>query len=425
MSITYFAKTDYRGEAKPFGIRRDDRRYHTYIIGKTGTGKTTLLLNMILSDVLSGEGLGIIDPHGDLAEVVLDYIPRQRINDVIYFNPSDVDHPISLNILEDTDPGRRHLVVSGLMSVFKRMWADFWGPRLEHIFRNSILALLEYPEKTTLLGVQRLLADSGYREQVVGKITDPVVKAFWESEFEGYHSRLQAEAIAPIQNKVGQFLTTPLIRNIVGQVKSRIDFRKVMDEGKILICNLSKGRAGEENSLLLGSLIVTKLQLAAMERIDMPEDSRRDFCLYVDEFQNFISTETFSQILSEARKYRLCLILAHQYISQLDERTREAVFGNVGTTISFRVGATDAELLEEIFSSIFTRDDFVNLDKYMVYLMMAIDGRSSQPFSARTLPPFHAAEFQGNRDKIIKVSRRNYAQRREGIERKIRRWVGS
>jgi len=416
--ITFFARTDFRGEEKLFGIKRDDRRYHAYVIGKTGTGKTTLLLNMILSDVFSGEGVGVIDPHGDLTEAILDYIPKRRINDVVYFNPSDTEHPISLNVLEDAEPERRHIVVSGLISVFKRIWRDFWGPRLEHIFRNAILALLEYPEKTTLLGVQRMLSDPRYRDRIVGKTKDPIVKAFWCREFPQYHFRLQSEALAPIQNKVGQFLSVPLIRNIVGQVKTRIDFREVMDEGKILICNLSKGRIGEENSSLLGSLIATKLQLSAMGRIDVPEDSRRDFYLYVDEFQNFVSTEIFSHVLSEARKYRLCLTMAHQYISQLDGSVREAVFGNVGTIISFGIGAGDAELLEEIFRPVFARDDFVNLDRYMIYLRMAINGRSCQPFSAVTLPPFDGFRFQGNREKIIKVSRERYAGSREDMESK-------
>ncbi|MFC1719428.1 type IV secretory system conjugative DNA transfer family protein, partial [Candidatus Poribacteria bacterium] len=264
-----------------------------------------------------------------------------------------------------------------------------------------------------------------YRERVVEKIDDPIVKAFWTKEFPGYHSRLQSEAMAPIQNKVGQFLTMPLIRNIVGQVRSSIDFRKVMDAGKILICNLSKGRLGEENSSLLGSLVVTKLQLAAMERIDISEDSRRDFYLYVDEFQNFVSTEIFSHILSEARKYRLNLTIAHQYLWQLDRDIMESVFGNVGTMISFRIGSRDAELLAELFRPIFARDDFINLDRYMIYLRMAIDGKSSQPFSARTLPPFRGYEFQGNREKIIKVSRERYASGREVMESKIKRWAGS
>ncbi len=422
--ITYFAKTDFRGQDKPFGIRRNDRRYHTYVIGKTGTGKTTLLLNMILSDIFSGEGVAVMDPHGDLAEAILDYIPKHRINDVVYFNPADIEYPISLNILEDTEPDRRHIVVSGLISVFRRIWADFWGPRLEHILRNSILALLEYPENTTLLAIQRMLYDPKYRDRVVERIDDPIVKAFWTREFPGYHARLQSEAISPIQNKIGQFLATPLIRNIVGQTKTSIDFRKVMDGGKILICNLSKGRLGEENSSLLGSLVVTRLQLAAMERIDMPEASRKDFYLYVDEFQNFVSTEIFSHILSEARKYRLNLTMAHQYISQLDDSVREAVFGNVGTMISFRIGSSDAELLAEIFRPVFGQDDFMNLDRYMIYLRMAIDGKSSQPFSAMTLPPFHGFGFQDSREKAVRVSRQRYAGRREDMERKIRRWVG-
>ena len=423
-NITLFAKTDFRGEDKTFGIKRADRRCHTYVIGKTGTGKTTLLLNMMLSDILSGEGLAVLDPHGDLAETILDYIPKHRINDVVYFNPSDIEYPISLNILEDTGPERRHIVVSGLISVFKRIWKDFWGPRLEHILRNSILALLEYPESATLLAIQRMLYDPKYREKIVEKIDDPIVKAFWQKEFAGYHARLKSEAISPIQNKIGQFLATPLIRNIVGQIRTSIDFRAIMDEGKILICNLSKGRLGEENSSLLGSLVVTRLQLAAMERIDISEDSRKDFYLYVDEFQNFVSTEIFSHILSEARKYRLNLTIAHQYLSQLDRDTMEAVFGNVGTTISFRVGSRDAELLAEFFRPVFSRDDFINLDRYMIYLRMAIDGKSSQPFSARTLPPFRGYKFQGNREKIISVSRQRYAGKREEMERKIRRWSG-
>ncbi len=422
--ITFFAKTDFRGQDKTFGIKRRDRRNHTYVIGKTGTGKTTLLLNMILSDIFSGHGLAVMDPHGDLAEVILDYIPKHRINDVVYFNPGDIKYPMSLNILEDVEPERRHIIVSGLISVFRRIWKDFWGPRLEHILRNCILALLEYREKTTLLAIQRMLYDPKYREKIVEKIDDPIVKAFWEKEFAGYHARLKSEAISPIQNKIGQFLATPFIRNIIGQTKTSIDFRKVMDEGKILICNLSKGRLGEENSSLLGSLVVTKLQLAAMERIDMQEDSRRDFYLYVDEFQNFVSTEIFSHILSEARKYRLNLIMAHQYICQLDHGVREAVFGNVGTMISFRVGNSDAELLQDIFRPVFSRDDFMNLDRYMIYLRMAIDGKSSRPFSARTLPPFHKFELQDSRRKVIGVSRQRYAGRRHDVEGKIRRWMG-
>ncbi|RLF54686.1 MAG: hypothetical protein DRN13_02060 [Thermoplasmata archaeon] len=421
--ITPFAKTNFRNEEKLFGIKREDRRYHIYIIGKTGMGKTSLLLNMILSDISSGEGVGVIDPHGDLCETILDYIPAWRINDVIYFNPSDTDYPISLNILEKTDPSRRHLVVSALISIFRRMWRDFWGPRLEHLFRNTLLALLDYPGHSTLLSVGRMLSDPKYRERVVRKIKDPIVKAFWEREFAGYHIRLRSEALAPIQNKVGQFLTTPLIRNIVAQIKTRIDFRKAMDEGKILICNLSKGKIGEENSSFLGSLIAIKLQLSAMERVDLPEERRRDFFLYIDEFQNFISTEIFPDILSEARKYRLCLTMAHQYISQLDRSLMEAVFGNVGTIISFRVGIEDAEFLERMFLPSFSKEDLINLDRYRIYLRMAINGKSSNPFSAKTLPPLYGFDYQGNREKIIRVSRQRYAVRREEIEGKIERWA--
>lgn len=418
--ITFFAKTNFRGQEKLFGIKREDRRYHIYIIGKTGMGKSTLLLNMILSDIFSGEGVGLIDPHGDLAEMILDYIPDSRIEDTIYFNPSDREYPIPLNILHEKDPSRRHLLVSAIISIFKRMWRDFWGPRLEHLLRNTVLALLDYPDHPTLLDVCRMLSDPNFRERVIREVKDPLVKAFWRREFSGYHIRLRSEALAPIQNKIGQFLTTPLVRNIVAQKKA-IDLREAMDEGKILICNLSKGRIGEENSSFLGSLVAMKLQLSSMERVDLPEERRRDFFLYVDEFQNFISADVFPDVLSEARKYRLCLTIAHQYISQLDRSLIEAIFGNVGTIISFRVGVEDAEFLERIFYPPFSREDLVNLDRYGIYLRMAINGKSSPPFSAKTLPPFYGFEHQGNRERVISASRERYAARREEIEREVER----
>ncbi|MCX6746218.1 MAG: type IV secretion system DNA-binding domain-containing protein, partial [Candidatus Parcubacteria bacterium] len=304
--VTPFAVTTFRNRERVFGIKLDDRRRHVYVIGKTGMGKTTLIENMVYSDIVAGHGVCYVDPHGDTAEKMLGWIPSNRINDVIYFNPSDINFPISFNVLEKVAPEYRHLISSGLIGVFKKLWADSWGPRLEYLLRNAILALLEYPD-STLLGINRLLIDKEYRKKVVAKVQDPVIKSFWTDEYTKYGPQFQVEAISPIQNKIGQFLSTALIRNIVGQVKSSIDLRKAMDEGKILILNLSKGRIGEDASALLGSMMVTKIQLAAMSRVDIPEDNRRDFYLYVDEFQNF-ATDSFANILSEARKYRLNLI---------------------------------------------------------------------------------------------------------------------
>ncbi|MFH1392143.1 MAG: CxxC-x17-CxxC domain-containing protein [bacterium] len=419
--ILLFAETNFRGERKRFGIKKDDRRKHMYIIGKTGMGKTALSANMVIQDMKSGKGVAVVDPHGEFAESMLDFVPSSRINDVVYFNPADLNHPIAFNAVEQVDPEHRHLIASGLVGVFKKIWVDSWGPRLEYVLRNAILALLEYPG-STLLGIMRMLVDKTYRGKVIEKIQDPVVKSFWVEEFAKYPDRFAAEAVAPIQNKVGQFLSNPLIRNIVGQVKSSIDMREIMDKQKILILNLSKGRIGEDTSALLGAMIITKLQLAAMSRVDIPEEERKDFYLYVDEFQNF-ATEAFATILSEARKYRLDLILAHQYITQMPEVVSDAVFGNVGTIISFRVGATDAEFLEKEFEPIFTMNDLVNLSKYNIYLKLMIDGVASRAFSATTLPPFDLPE-ESYREKIIKVSRERYTRTRAEIEEKIARWSG-
>lgn len=419
--ITIVAETNYRDNCRLFGIKRDDRRRHVYIIGKTGMGKSEMLKQMIYSDIQAGHGLCVVDPHGELAESILDFIPPHRINDVVYFDPADMEYPIAFNIMESVDPNVRHLVASGLIGVFKKIWADSWGPRLEYVLRNAILALLDYPG-STLLGTMRILVDKTYRRKVIDKIKDPVVRSFWVDEYSKYPDRFQAEAIAPIQNKVGQFLSNALIRNVVGQVKSSIDIRDVMDNQKILILNLSKGRIGEDTSALLGAMMITKIQLAAMSRIDTPEHERKDFYLYVDEFQNF-ATESFANILSEARKYRLNLIIAHQYIEQLDEKVQAAVFGNVGTIVCFRIGAADAEILVKEFSPYVTEEDLVNLAKWQIYLKLMIDGVASAPFSANTLAPVHINH--GNRDKIIKVTRERYAQPRNVIEDKISRWAGS
>jgi len=417
--ITFFGETTFRNRRKKFGIKLDDRRRHVYLVGKTGMGKTAMMENMAIQDIQKGWGIGFIDPHGEAAEELLDFVPSRRVNNVVYFNPADLDHPIAFNVMERVSPEYRHLVASGLMGVFKKIWPDVWSARMEYILNNTVLALLESPN-TTLLGINRMLADSNYRKKIVEKVTDPVVKAFWVQEFAKYTQRYEVEATAAIQNKVGQFISNPLIRNIVGQVKSKIDMRKVMDGRKILIVNLSKGKIGEDNSLLLGALLITKLQLAAMSRVDVPEEKRKDFFLYVDEFQNF-ATESFVNILSEARKYRLSLTLGHQYIAQMDEKVRDAVFGNVGTLISFRVGAEDAEFLEKEFTPEFTAPDLVNLPKYHIYVKLMIDGVAGKPFSATTLPPFPKPK-KSNKEKIIKVSRERYGTPRKIIEEKIKRW---
>lgn len=419
---TYFGLTSFRNQRTKFGIKRDDRRRHFYVIGKTGMGKSKLMENMAIQDIQNGNGIAYVDPHGEGAESLLDYIPANRINDVVYFNPADLDHPVAFNVMEKVDFKYRHLVAGGLMAVFKKVWPDVWSARMEYILNNAILALLEYPN-STLLGVNRMLADPVYRAEVVSKITDPIVRAFWVTEYARYTQRYEIEATAAIQNKVGQFVSNALIRNIIGQTKSTINMRKIMDEGKIFIMDLSKGRIGEDNSRLLGALLITKLQLAAMSRVDIPEEARRDFYLYVDEFQNF-ATESFANILSEARKYRLNLIVGHQYIAQMEDEVRDAVFGNIGTLVVFRVGAEDAEFLEKEFSPEFTAEDLVNLSKYNVYLKLMIDGVASHPFSAHTIPPPPVLE-DSNRQNIIKASRERYGIKREAVEKNISDWTES
>ncbi len=426
--ITYFGETTFRNQRKKFGIKTDDRRRHVYLIGKTGMGKSVMMENMAIQDIQKGAGMGFIDPHGEIAERLLDFIPANRINDVIYFNPSDLSFPIAFNVMEKVSIENRHLVASGLMGVFKKIWPDVWSARMEYILNNCILALLEYPD-STLLSINRMLSDPNYRKKVVDKVTDPLIKSFWVQEFAHYPPQYEVEAVAAIQNKIGQFISTPLIRNIVGQVKTSIDMRKIMDEGKILIANISKGKVGEDNSRLLGALLITKLQLAAMSRVDIPEEKRKDFFLYVDEFQNF-ATKSFVNILSEARKYRLSLVLANQYISQLEEMTptgkssdvKNAVFGNVGTIATFRIGAEDAEFLEREFIPDFEATDLVNLTKYNIYLRLMIDGVACRPFSAETLPPFQKPE-KTNKEKIIKVSQERYGVSGKIVEEKINRWA--
>ncbi len=428
--VIYFARTDFRNANKLFGIKRKDRRQHVYVVGKTGTGKSALLNNMIAQDIANGEGLAVVDPHGELVEDILKIVPKEREKDIIYFNPADTDFHIGFNILELPDPKYKHLVASGLMGIFTKIWSGVWSARMEYILNNAILALLDNPG-STLLGVPRLLVDKDYRQKIMANVNDPVVKAFWINEFEQWKDQFRNEAIAPIQNKVGQFLSTALIRNIVGQSKSTIDIFDIMNSGKIFLVNVSKGRIGEDNSALLGAMLITKIQLAAMERVRIPEHERVDFYLYVDEFQNF-ATDSFAGILSEARKYRLNLIIAHQYIGQLitdaagkaSTRVRDAVFGNAGTMIMFRVGAADAEFLENEFTPEFTIEDMVNLPNHCIYLKLMVDGMTCRPFSASTLPPFHVQVSDTAENDIIESSRKMYARPRATVEEEINKWSG-
>ena len=383
--ITAFAETNFRNERKRFGIRRKDRRYHMYVVGKTGVGKSTLLLNMISQDIQNNEGLAVLDPHGDLIEKALKAIPESRIKDLIYFNPQYEEQTLYFNPLEVLNPSERHLVVSSLVSVFKKIWAESWGPRLEYILRNSHSTLVEF-SNSTLVDLERILQDRDFRMRVIARLKNEQLKNFWINEFEKYPPRFQQEAIAPIQNKIGQFLNNPVLREIVGQPKSSFNIREIMDSGKILLVNLSKGRIGEDCSALLGAMLITKIGLTALSRQDTPEEKRRDFYLYIDEFPNF-ATSSFGNILSESRKYRLNLILANQYLNQVDENIRNAVFGNVGTIVSFKVGLEDAKFLAEEFYPKFSQEDLINLPCYGIYLKMMIDGKVSKPFSGDSLKP--------------------------------------
>lgn len=381
--ITVFAETDWRGQRRRFGITRKDRRAHMYLIGKTGMGKSTLLQTLITADLQRAEGLAVLDPHGDLIQRVVPLIPPDRTGEMVYFDPAS--RAVAFNPLDAPDPARRHLVASGLVAVFKKLWADSWGPRLEYLLRNALLTLLERPG-STLLDVPKLLADKEFRQAVLIAVTDPRLKEFWRTEYDKYPATFRAEAIVPIQNKVGQFLASPMMRRLLGQPRSSVDLRQVMDDGRILLANLSKGRLGEDMSALLGALLITSLEPAALGRAEIPEEERSDFYVYVDEAHAF-RTLSLADLLPEARKFRLNLILAHQYLEEVDEEVRAAIFGNIGTLIAFRTGARDAEYLAREFYPVFTEEDFLNLPPYSIYLKLMVDGVMSRGFSARTLPP--------------------------------------
>lgn len=406
------------GQTYPVSLALPDLRSHVYVLGKTGSGKTTLLRNMILQHLYQGHGLALLDPHGDLAEELLDHFPTARADDLVYFNPGDLEFPIGLNLLANVPPDSRHLVASGIVSAFKSIWRDSWGPRMEYILYNALAALLDC-QNTSLLGVNRMLTDQRYRAWVIRQVKDPFVRNYWTEEFASYDPRFVREAIAPIQNKLGQFLMNPPIRNILGQVKSKIDFRFMMDTGRVFIANLSKGKLGADKANLLGSLLATQFQLAAMSRSDIPEAERQDFHLIIDEFHNF-TTDSFAAILAEARKYRLCLTLSHQYLDQLSPEVRSAVFGNTGTMITFRIGHTDAELLAKEFANTFIPGQFVELDRYQIFIRQLENGVASVPFPARTLPSL--SNRHARRDKLIQRSRGRFAAERNVVESKLSDW---
>ncbi|HVM73357.1 MAG TPA: type IV secretion system DNA-binding domain-containing protein [Candidatus Paceibacterota bacterium] len=414
--ITYFAATHTRGKREMFGIRAIDRGKHVYVIGKTGMGKSTMLENMAIQDIQHGEGIAFIDPHGSTAEKLLDFVPHDRINDVVYFAPFDVDHPLGFNVMEDVGFEHRHLVVSGLMGAFKRIWVDAWSARMEYILQNTLLALLEYPG-STLIDVNRMLTNKTFRTAVVDKVSDPIVKAFWTEEFAAFTDTYTREATPAIQNKIGAFVSNPLIRNIIGQPTSSFDLRTIMDEKKIFIVNLSKGRMGESNASLLGSMLTVKIYLAAMSRAEEPASrmAKLPRCFfYVDEFQSMMN-ESFADILSESRKYKLALTLANQYIEQMDEEVRDAVFGNVGTLITFRVGPFDAETLKTVFEPTFEAEDMVGLGIGQIYLTLMIDGVGSAPFSAETIPPIEKPHISYRED-VVTHSRETYGRSRAEVE---------
>ncbi len=382
--VTYLARVHFRNDRRVFGIKRADRRSHVYIIGKTGTGKSTLLANLIRQDIEAGEGLAVLDPHGELIEQTLRSIPAWRRADLVNFDATDTKLDLSFNPLGHVQAAERALATSDLIDVLKKIWAEFWGPRLEHILRNALLAVLDQQDPT-LSDVLRLLNDREFRRQSTLHLPNRAVREFWLREYEGYPERFRAEAIAPIQNKVGAFLSNPLLGRILTTRENPLDLRAIMDGGKILLVNLAKGKIGEDTASLLGAFMVARLGRTALRRADIPESNRRDFGLYLDEFQTF-STLSLANMLSELRKYRLNLVLAHQFLSQLELPVRDAILGNVGTMISFRLGLADAEVLEKEFYPAFSAVDLVSLPNHHVYLKLMVDGVVSKPFSAETLP---------------------------------------
>jgi hypothetical protein len=420
--LTFLGFTDIENKTRTFGILQEDRRRHLYLLGKSGMGKSTFLENLALQDIFNGHGICFIDPLGDSAEKILDTIPSYRQQDVIYLDPSDSDFPIGLNILEPQNGEPPFLIAGETLAVFQKVWAGVWSSRMEYFLNNAVLAMLETPGNT-IIGIAKMFTDKQFRKYIVENTTNLVVKNFWLNEYPTYSEAYRAEAAAAIINKINQFIGTPLLRNIVGQSKSTINFRKIMDEGKILIVNLSKGKIGESNSRLLGAMIVSKLQMAAMSRVNIPENTRRDFYMYVDEFQNVIS-DTFETILSEARKYRLNLTIANQYLRQLEDENgnsnvKDAIFGNVGTLVTFQVSYEDSEFLaEQFFSDKELLKNFQDLDRGQAIVKLFVQTKSIEPIVANTLPPLYA-EFSGSKETARQISRQNYGRNRQDVESEI------
>jgi len=412
-------KNVFRGVERLVRIQRDDRRRHLYIIGQTGTGKTTLLKNMVAQDLKNGEGICVVDPHGELIEELLGLVPRERAEEVILFDPGDIERPLGLNMLEYNTPEQKDFVVSEMIAIFHKLFPpEVVGPMFEHNMRNVMLTLMADPENPGVITeIPRMFTDPEYQKYKVEKVTDPVVRDFWEKEMAKTTDFHKSEMLGYLISKVGQFVENTMMRNIIGQQRSAFNLREIMDSGKILFVNLSKGKTGEINSSLLGLIIVSKIQMAAMGRADIPEEERRDFYLYIDEFQNF-TTDSIMTILSEARKYRLDLTLANQYIAQLPEQIRDAVFGNVGSLISFRIGPQDAEFVEKQTEPVFFAHDLINLGQFQTYIKLTINNTPSKAFSMQTLPP----ERKSDRDlakKIKELSRLKYGKERPEVEAKI------
>ena len=418
--ITLGLYTNQRGTEPRVQLGRADRFHHVYTLGRTGLGKSTLLRNMVLQDLEAGDGLMLIDPHGDLVEAVLEHVPRDRAGDVVYFNPADRAHPAGFNLLQTSDPDEHPLVVSGVVAAFRHLWGDSWGPRLEYILSNAVAAVLAHGHGT-LLGVLRILSDEDYRENVLTRVRDPYVLRFWEEEFADYDKRFRTEAIAPVQNKLGRLLANPLLRNILGQVTSTVDLDWVANEGKVLLVNLSSGKLGEDGKHFLGSLLISRLQLTAMRRAYLPEEQRRDFFVFVDEFQHFAS-DAFAELLSEARKYRVGLTLSHQYVHQLEPAMQHAILGNVGNIVAFGIGAHDAEVLSPALP--LPARNLVELDKFRVWARLLQDGVTREPIGVKTLPP-RVQHRPASPDRLRKRSRQHFARRRDSVEHKIDRWLAA
>ncbi len=403
-NLTFIGKTEYKNKQAVFGIKSKDRLRHVYIVGKTGSGKSWMINNMAIEDIRKGYGVAVLDPHGDAVDAILDYIPKNRINDVCYFNPSDPDYSYPLNVLEVSNYSQRELVVSGIIGIFYKLYSHSWGPRMEHILRNALFTLV-HADNATLPDIVKILSNKGYRNRVLQRIDDPLIHAFWKNEFEGADAKFIQESISPILNKVGQFITSPMIRKIIAYPKSKVKIQDMMDNRKIFLCDLSQGKLGEDNAALLGSMLITQIQLCAMNRAFIPEEQRVPFYLYVDEFQNF-ATKSFTKILSEARKYKLGLILANQYITQIDEEVMGAILGNIGNITTFNIGAKDADILHKEFGSEIEAEDLTTMNKFQMLTRLTVDNSMTKTFSSYSLPL--PKNMSGHRERIIEQSRKRY-----------------